>query len=68
MASNGEDRIDRLERLMERNVEIVEKLATVAQAHQLEIDKLHASTIELRETVTQLVREWQAYLHRLPKQ
>jgi len=68
MATNGEDRLARLERLVEQDAENIHELALVAKAHQVEIEKLHASTVELRETVTQVVREWQAYVSRLPKQ
>jgi hypothetical protein len=68
MATNGEDRIGRIERLVQQDAENIHELAKIAQAHQAAIETLHGSVQELRETVAQVVLEWQAYLRRQPRQ
>ena len=68
MAATGRDRIDRLERVVDslaasvvHHDDEIEKLLCIAREHTVQIH-------ELRDTVAQVVREWQAYLRTRPPQ
>jgi hypothetical protein len=50
-----EERLDRIERLVQQDAENIHALARIAEAHE--------AAIEARgHEIAQLVREWQAYL------
>ncbi len=80
--TNGEDRLDRLERVVESlaasvvshddqigsHDDQIGNLITLADKHWAEIVELRRSISELQRSIAQTDKLWQAYLKRLPPQ
>jgi hypothetical protein len=63
-----DERIDAIAKTLEQLASVTGSLGGTVAAHDRQIGALIAETAELKTTIADLTRQWQAYLTRIPPQ